>query len=338
MNEFIGVAIEKKDLHRVFNIIDKDRSGMIMMDEVKQLASSTWKEAPTEENEDGWLEADEDLKGNDILIKEQIRDIYDDVKNKLETKNITFDQVVYNDLQYNPMMLINVRGLQTAMEKIGVILSSVHAERMIKELRRANNDKFECTYKDFIDFLTKRRINVAFLEKGPIDPLHASCAQALSGVKDLYNFSYETLFNVISGQKKSTGSVKKEDFVLCLQGMDLKLSVEDITGFFNFCDEQGLNRINKRQFIDNVNGVTSKLGGQSYLEQQLIKGAQTTKKGQTNTSYVLQVVKLICDGIQSRKLNIKQLSLSMDINGTGFVSRPEFVSVCQQLSDVATLE
>jgi Ca2+-binding EF-hand superfamily protein len=53
---------------------------------------------------------------------------------------------------------------------------------------------------------------------------------------------------------------------------------------------------------------------------------------------VLQVVKLICDGIQSRKLNIKQLSLSMDINGTGFVSRPEFVSVCQQLSDVATLE
>jgi Ca2+-binding EF-hand superfamily protein len=53
---------------------------------------------------------------------------------------------------------------------------------------------------------------------------------------------------------------------------------------------------------------------------------------------VLSVIKIICDGIQSRKLAIKQLFMSMDINGTGFVSRPEFVSVCQQLSDVATLD
>lgn len=45
MNEFIGVAIEKKDLHRVFSIIDKDKSGLVLMDEVRQIANSTLKDA-----------------------------------------------------------------------------------------------------------------------------------------------------------------------------------------------------------------------------------------------------------------------------------------------------
>lgn len=52
----------------------------------------------------------------------------------------------------------------------------------------------------------------------------------------------------------------------------------------------------------------------------------------------MAVIKVICDGIQTQKLNMRQLALSMDINGTGFVSRPEFVSTCQQLSDTVTLE
>jgi hypothetical protein len=30
---------------------------------------------------------------------------------------------------------------------------------------------------------------------------------------------------------------------MCIQGMELKLSVEEITEFFNFCDEKGLNKI-----------------------------------------------------------------------------------------------
>lgn len=53
---------------------------------------------------------------------------------------------------------------------------------------------------------------------------------------------------------------------------------------------------------------------------------------------MLNVVKIVCDGIQHRKLSIKQLSMAMDVNGTGFVSRPEFVSCCQQISDTVTLE
>lgn len=120
--------------------------------------------------------------------------------------------------------------------------------------------------------------------------------------------------------------------------MELKLSVEDITEFFNFCDDKGLNKITKVQFVNAISFIMTKIGGQSHLEQQMTKGALTIKKGQTNLSHVLNVIKIICDGIQERKLSIRQLSMAMDVNGTTFVSRPEFVSCCQQLSDVVTLE
>lgn len=104
------------------------------------------------------------------MIKEQIRDIYDDIKNKLEAKNVTLDQVIFTDLQMNPMMLVNTKGLQAALDKLGIVLTALHGDRILAELRRANNNKFECTYKDLIDYLTKRRVNVAFLERGAIDP------------------------------------------------------------------------------------------------------------------------------------------------------------------------
>jgi len=33
-----------------------------------------------------------------MLIKEQVNDIYEEVKNKLETKNTTLEQVAFTDL------------------------------------------------------------------------------------------------------------------------------------------------------------------------------------------------------------------------------------------------
>jgi hypothetical protein len=91
--------------------------------------------------------------------------------------------------------------------------------------------------------MTRRRINVAFLEKGFIDPLLASCTSALVGVMEQYNIDHKSLFKVLSGKIQARATVSKEDFVTCVQAMDLKLSVDDISEFFNHCDIQALNRI-----------------------------------------------------------------------------------------------
>jgi hypothetical protein len=55
-------------------------------------------------------------------------------------------------------------------EKLQLILSKNEAENVLKDMRAALNNKFECSFKDFIDFLTKRRINSSFNDKGFVDP------------------------------------------------------------------------------------------------------------------------------------------------------------------------
>lgn len=46
----------------------------------------------------------------------------------------------------------------------------------------------------------------------------------------------------------------------------------------------------------------------------------------------------IADGIQKRKLSIRQLSSAIDINGTGYLTRAEFSHVCHNLDDRIALE
>jgi Ca2+-binding EF-hand superfamily protein len=69
LNEFLGVAMVKKDLYRIFEILDKDKSGSISIDDIKNISNLTWKKTDEEKDMDSWLEDEEGLKGNDIMIK-----------------------------------------------------------------------------------------------------------------------------------------------------------------------------------------------------------------------------------------------------------------------------
>lgn len=71
MNEFVGVALAKKNLKRVFDIIDKDHTNKIVMEEVRNISNLTLR---PENNDTAKTSVDElmetapeDLKGGDIL-------------------------------------------------------------------------------------------------------------------------------------------------------------------------------------------------------------------------------------------------------------------------------
>jgi Ca2+-binding EF-hand superfamily protein len=127
------------------------------------------------------------------------------------------------------------------LEKLGIVLSTNEADYILKDVRKHNYGKFECTYKNLVDFMTKNRINVAFVEKGFIDPLLANTVQALNRVKDVHDFTYEHLFRILDAEEKKHFS--KEQFMICLQGMDLGCAVEDIIELFNYMDDQNINRV-----------------------------------------------------------------------------------------------
>ena len=54
-----------------------------------------------------------------------------------------------------------------------MIITKFEADKILKDIRATLGGKFECSFKDFVDFMTRKRINVAFLDKGFVDPMVA---------------------------------------------------------------------------------------------------------------------------------------------------------------------
>ncbi len=55
--------------------------------------------------------------------------------------------------------------------------------------------------------------------------------------------------------------MSKADFLICIQGLELEIAVEDIMELFNYMDDKGNNSVSKLQFVDALTYITSKLGG-----------------------------------------------------------------------------
>lgn len=89
-----------------------------------------------------------------------------------------------------------------------MIINNAEADRILRDVRKFNHDKFECTYKNLVDFFTKHRINAAQAEKGFIDPLKANTVQAITRVRDQYDFTNDQLFKMLDVEGK--GSFNKE--------------------------------------------------------------------------------------------------------------------------------
>jgi len=109
--------------------------------------------------------------------RQELDDLYEQLKDRLEKKNTTLEAVVFEALKYLPTQFANSKGVQQVFEKLQLILSRNEAEAVLTDMRATYNGKFECSFKDFIDFLTKRRINSVFNDKGFVDPMIAQCCQ-----------------------------------------------------------------------------------------------------------------------------------------------------------------
>ena len=136
------------------------------------------------------------------------------------------------------------------------------------------------SFKDLVDFMTRKRINSAFVDKGFVDPMIALCCQHLSKVCASFALSVEQIFDIFDGGERM-GKLAKDTFVKCMQGMELGISGEDLIEFFNFMDDKNENVIKKLQFNDSISYVNSRIGGGGRLEQALSIGVNSTKKGFT---------------------------------------------------------
>lgn len=223
-----------------------------------------------------------------------------------------------------PYQHVTITGIQKNFAKLGIVLTQAQSERIKKDVHLANEGKFEITYKDFVDFMTRKRINVAFLERGFVDPILAYSCTQITTIRDQYEITFEQLFDIFCTQKTTFNPmISKEEFLVAIQALEIRSSIEDINELFNYMDMQGLNRITKQQFVHSLSYITSKLGTGS-MEQHMNKGIIQVKKNVSNIQLVFRVMRRLADSVQQKKLTINQLARALDINGTGYLTRAEF--------------
>jgi Ca2+-binding EF-hand superfamily protein len=84
MNLFVNVSISKKELKRTFDIIDRSKNGRVRLEDIKNIVSLISKDE------------DEDMELEEEVESGKLKDIFEEVKEKLEKKNITLETVVYD--------------------------------------------------------------------------------------------------------------------------------------------------------------------------------------------------------------------------------------------------
>ena len=77
----------------------------------------------------------------------------------------------------------------------------------------------------------------------------------------------------------------------CIQGIELKVTAEDISELFNYIDDKAENKIKKKDFTSAISYVLQKVSGSTASDNHLIKGIRATQKGASNIQLVLQVMK-----------------------------------------------
>ena len=107
-------------------------------------------------------------------------------------------------------------------------------EQILQDVHQANQGNSACSFKIFVDFMTRKRINVAFVDKGFVDPLIAQCCQNFAKAKDLYGLTWEKLFDMFDGDR--IARLSQEDFLICAQGLEFGIAVEDLKELFNYID------------------------------------------------------------------------------------------------------
>jgi hypothetical protein len=51
------------------------------------------------------------LEGNDLKIRQELDDLYNNVKEKLEKKNVTLESLIFEQLKYMPNQFANIKGV-----------------------------------------------------------------------------------------------------------------------------------------------------------------------------------------------------------------------------------
>jgi Ca2+-binding EF-hand superfamily protein len=93
MCQFVGIDTPKKELKRTFDIIDRSKAGRVRLEDIKSIATMLDIEASSADEEEDAEKAD--MEPSELKKRQELDDLYEQVKDKLEKRNTTFESIIY---------------------------------------------------------------------------------------------------------------------------------------------------------------------------------------------------------------------------------------------------
>jgi hypothetical protein len=200
MSQELGLSLTKKELKTIFMAIDKHQNGFIRLDELKNMLVNGVQKDLIEHNDNQDTENE--------LMDSTNDEIYDRIKLRMEKKKLSFERIIsIMKLPLNQFM--NDKGLQKVIEKAGIILQASERDAILKDMRNFHG-KRECSNQDFLEFMTRKKIEVP-VDRGLIDPIVSQFCLAFNRVLKKYDITLENCYDMLD--KAKVESIPKIDFL-----------------------------------------------------------------------------------------------------------------------------
>ena len=222
---------------------------------------------------------------------------------------------------------MNLVATVAVFEKILLKMKCVLKREEIKTIFKAASKDGICSYTDLADWGVKNKIdNRQADELFPQFPpaVQVVLSKMLQIFKKL-DLKKETAFKYFTTEKRNLSM--RNDFLILIQGLQIPTNEEELLALYNFFDERNYGEISKSNFLSKCNLATNfyKWSNQEDVKQN--KGLMTL----TLRQHVMSALEKIHSHFMEKKYNKTQIFAVFDKNGTGMISRNNFIVVIETL-------
>lgn len=318
MFNFLNIRLNKKELKIVFDEIDFEGKGFINYKEFQSFFDSSLFHQNKVDEVD---ESDAKTQQLDGIIK-KMQEAAVEEKSSLEKIILSANMIQNNVVS------------QSILEKLLLDMNCVLKREEIKKIIDAASRDGACSYRDLIDWGIKNKIDSKAHENAfPQFPpaVQVILAKMLQIFRKL-DMNNEAAFNYFSKEKKDF--TLKHEFLILVQGLQIQTNEEELIGLYNFFDERNYTEISKNSFLEKC-----ELASNFYKWSQ--QDGDKQKQGKmtlTLRQHVMSALEKIHSFFMEKKFNKTQIYAVFDKNGTGMISREDFIEMIEKFKIQIPLE
>ena len=315
MLNFFHITLNKKEIKIIFDEIDFEHKGAITFKEFQTFFDQNlFRKAKRDRKKKKGASGATDSAAIELIVKTMQKAVFDSqtsLERVISSANVNVNHV----------------ASQKVIEQLLMKMNCVLKRDQIKAIFEVAGKDGVCSYADLIDWGIKNKIDCR--TQGDLFPQFPPAVQViLSKMFQIFkklDMQRQTAFKYFTTENENLSM--RNDFLILVQGLQIQTSEDELVALYNFFDERNYGEISKNAFLEKCELATNfyKWSQQENLKQN--RGLMTL----TLRQHVMSALEKIHTHFMEKKFNKNQIFAVFDTNGTGKISRAEFIRMIENL-------